>query len=180
MVAKGLFWTGLALFSILGVACPNFLVPGNPVQANQGDVLYTLVLGVCLYGIAGWFFYRNPDEREVEIAKDIAEDGMYTHITGGVLLEESLFRGLLPAVLITLGLGGVASFVLAGIGFVVIHFIGDVQRLKFPQLVCLSGITIILVTITLLTGTILPAIGIHFVNNVVVTALYGKEPACQT
>lgn len=179
MVSKGLFWTGLFLFLVLGVFFPNIIVPGNPVQTDQGDVLYTIVLGVCLWGVAGWTLYCNPDEREVEMAKDIATDDMYTHIVGGVLIEESLFRGLIPATLIILGLGGVTSFVLAGIGFVVIHFIGDIQRLKFPQLVYLSGTTIILISLTLLTGTILPAIGVHFANNVMVMRLYSKEPICQ-
>lgn len=180
MIAKGLFWTGIVLFAILGVLFPSFLVPGDLAQVNQGDVLYTLILGVCLYGITAWVSRKTQKDREIELAKKLASENMYTCVTGGVLVEESVFRGLLPATLISLGFGGVTSFILAGISFIAMHFIGDSERFTIPCLLCLISLTIILTGLTILTGTVLPAIGVHLVNNIIATKLYSKEPTCQT
>jgi len=158
---------GLILFACLGVAYPSFVVPGQDFPVSSIDLMVLLGVSLVVFYWGFKTFYQNPDPREQEIALSHKEDGApFSNIFGVVLSEEVVFRGLIPASLIALGVDYVTAFVGVSFTFFIIHFVGDPGRLGTPQMCYLLGFTTLLACTMLWSGTILVPLVIHHANNV--------------
>lgn len=89
---------------------------------------------------------------------------MLTAIIAAPLLEELLFRGVIQKSLVT-RLGPLAGIALGALIFGAIHIVPQ-------QIIYATGVGLILGTIYYLTGSLVGAITVHFVNNGLTTLLF--------